>query len=113
VTQELRCSKGGFLDYANFEARILEPIRQKLGIPKLNFQILRRSYATRAFGEHKGTLKDIQKRLRHSRPDTTLENYVKDIPDSVYAMVDSMYEQIAGPDVAELLAKAPAAGAMQ
>jgi integrase len=106
-------SKGGFLDYENFDARVLQPIREKLAIPKLNFQILRRSYATRAIGERKGTLKDVQKQLRHSRPDTTLENYVKDIPESVYAMVDSMYGEIAGPDMTELLAKAPAAGGTQ
>jgi len=103
-------SKGGFLDYENFSARVLEPIREKLGLEKLNFQILRRTYATRAVGDRKGTLKDVQKQLRHSRPDTTLENYVKDIPGSVYAMVDSMYEQIAGPDP---LAKAPASGGVQ
>jgi hypothetical protein len=36
-------SKGGFLDYENFEARSLEPIRERLGLPKLNFQILRRT----------------------------------------------------------------------
>jgi len=87
-------SKGGFLDYENFGARVIEPIRKKLGLEKLNFQILRRSYATRAVGERKGSLKDVQKQLRHSRPDTTLENYVKEIPDSVYAMADSMYEKI-------------------
>jgi hypothetical protein len=73
---------------------VLDPIRQQLGLEKLNFQILRRTYATRAIGERKGTLKDVQKQLRHARPDTTLENYVKDIPESVYAMTDSMYEMI-------------------
>lgn len=106
-------SKGGFLDYENFEARVLDPIRQKLALPKLNFQILRRSYATLAVGERIGTLKDVQKQLRHSRPDTTLENYVKEIPESVYAMTDSMYEQMTGPDMAVLLAKAPATGGTQ
>jgi integrase len=89
-------SKGGFVDYENFSARVLEPIREKLGLSKLNFQMLRRSYATLAVGERKGTLKDVQKQLRHARPDTTLENYVKEIPESVYAMADSMYERIAG-----------------
>jgi integrase len=97
-------SKGGFLDYENFEARVLDPIRQKLGLEKLNFQILRRTYATRAVGERMGTVKDVQKQLRHARPDTTLENYVKDIPESVYAMTDSMYEMISPPVTAELLA---------
>jgi integrase len=106
-------SKGGVLDYENFEARVLEPIREKLGLFKLNFQILRRSYATRAVGERKGTLKDVQKQLRHSRPDTTLENYVKEIPDSVYAMVDSMYEEIAGPDLAEMFRTMAATGGTQ
>ena len=106
-------SKGGFLDYENFGARVLKPIRAKLGLSKLNFQILRRSYATRAVGEKQGTLKDVQKQLRHKRPDTTLENYVKDIPESVYAMTDSMYEKIAGPDLAELLANAQPVGGKQ
>jgi integrase len=106
-------SKGGFLDYENFSGRVLEPIRLKLGLQKLNFQILRRSYATRAVGERKGTLKDVQKQLRHSRPDMTLENYVKDIPESVYAMSDSMYEKMAGPDPAELLAQMTVKGGMQ
>ena len=55
-------------------------------------------------GERKGTLKDVQKQLRHARPDTTLENYVKEIPDSVYLMVDAMYERIAGLDRPQLLA---------
>jgi integrase len=100
-------SKGGFLDYENFEARILDPIRKKLGLEKLNFQILRRTYATRAVGERRGTLKDVQKQLRHARPDTTLENYVKDIPESVYIMTDGMYEMISPTVTVEALAELP------
>ncbi len=68
-----------------FAARVLDPIRQELGLEKLNVQILRRSCATRAIGERQGMLKDVQKQLRHTRPDTTLESYGKDIPESVYA----------------------------
>jgi integrase len=97
-------SKGGVFDYENFEARVLDPIREKLGLAKLNFQILRRTYATRAYGEHKGTLKDVQKQLRHTRPDTTLESYIKEIPESVFSMADAMYEKIAGPAEPEILA---------
>jgi hypothetical protein len=78
-------------------------------LPKLNFQILRRTFATLAVGERKGTLKDVQKQLRHARPDTTLENYVKEIPDSVYRMVDAMYEGIAGSEGA-LAAVSPVGG---
>jgi integrase len=97
-------SQGGFLDYENFEARVLDPIRQKLGLAKLNFQILRRTFATLAVGERRGTVRDVQQLLRHSRPDTSLENYVKNLPESVYAMVDDMYEQITGSATADLAA---------
>jgi integrase len=106
-------SQGGFMDYENFEARVLGPIRIKLGLERLNFQILRRSYATLAVGERKGTTRDVQTMLRHSRPDTTLENYVKDVPESVYAMSDAMYEQIAGPDEKQSLVTIPTAGGVQ
>jgi integrase len=102
-------SQGGFMDYENFEARVLDPIRVKLELPKLSFQILRRTFATLAVGERKGTLKDVQKQLRHARPDTTLENYVKEIPDSVYRVVDAMYEGIAGSEEV-LVAVSPLGG---
>jgi hypothetical protein len=101
---------GGFMDYENFEARVLEPIRIQLGLGKLNFQILRRTFATLAYGERKGTLKDVQTLLRHTRPDTTLLNYVKEIPDSVFGMVDAMYEGISRTDEKQLLAASPTLG---
>jgi integrase len=106
-------AKGGFLDYENFEARVLAPIRAKLGLGRLNFQILRRSYATLAVGERKGTTRDVQTMLWHPRPDTTLENYVKDVPESVYAMSDAMYEQMAGPVEKEAFASLPSAPGVQ
>jgi integrase len=106
-------SQGGFLDYENFEARVLDPIRVQLGLPKLNFQILRRTFATLAVGERKGSLKDVQTQLRHTRPDITLQNYVKEIPDSVYVMVDSMYDGITRPDEKQILAAAPVTGGVQ
>ncbi len=108
-------SKGGFLDYENFEARVLEPIREKLQLPKLNFQILRRTYASRAVGEGLGTVKDVQMQLRHTRASTTLENYVKSIPESVNAMTDDMYDQMTGqPATAAVdLAEMPTKGGTQ
>jgi len=106
-------SQGGHMDYENFEARVLDPIRVKIGLDKLNFQVLRRTFATLAVGERKGTLKDVQKQLRHARPDHTLENYVKEIPDSVYLMVDAMYEGIEGLQQNKNLAAASAVGAVQ
>ena len=55
-------------------------------------------------------LETLQKQLRLTRPDTTLEDYVKDIPESVYAMTDSMYEMISLSVTAELLAQMPVRG---
>ena len=87
--------QGGALCYENFSKRVLALIAIKLGLPKLTFQVLRRSYATRAVAEQKGSLKDVQAQLRHSRPDTTLQNYVKEVPESVFASVNRMYDSIA------------------
>jgi len=39
----------------------------KLGLPKLNFQVLRRTMATLA--QKKGSVKDIQAHLRHAKAD--------------------------------------------
>jgi hypothetical protein len=39
---------GGFLDPANFRYRVLKPLREALELPTLNFQVIRRTIATRA-----------------------------------------------------------------
>jgi integrase len=87
-------SRGGFISKDNYLNRVLYPVRDRLKLKKLNFQVLRRTFATRAYGEHKGTLKDVQKHLRHSKPSTSLENYIKEVPDSVFQMVDAMYDEM-------------------
>ena len=76
-------------------------------IRPLTLQLQSSASATRAVGERRGTLKDVQQQLRHARPNTTLENYVKEIPESVYTMTDSMYEMISPPVTVEALAKLP------
>lgn len=91
-------TEGGFIHKDNYLNRVLYPVRDRLKLKRLNFQILRRTFATRAYGEHKGTLKDVQKHLRHSKPSVSLEHYIKHIPDSVFDMVELMYhEMIAEP----------------
>jgi integrase len=65
---------------------------EKLGLPKLNFQVLRRTMATLAQG--KGWVKDIQTHLRHSKADTTANEYMQELPESVGRMVESMYEEL-------------------
>jgi integrase len=41
-------SRGGFMDTGNYRNRVLNPLAERLEIPKLNFQILRRTMATQA-----------------------------------------------------------------
>jgi integrase len=83
---------GGFMDTGNYRNRILIPLAEKLGLPKLNFQVLRRTMATLAQG--KGSVKDIQAHLRHSKADTTANEYMQELPESVARMVESMYEEL-------------------
>ena len=55
-------SESGFMDTGNYRNRILAPLAETLGLPKLNFQVLRRTIATLA--QKKGSVKDIQAHLR-------------------------------------------------
>ena len=41
---------GGFINATNYRNRVLKPLTDSLGIPKLNFQVIRRTIATRALG---------------------------------------------------------------
>lgn len=83
---------GGFLDTSNYRNRILKPLADDLNIPKLNFQVLRRTMATRA--QNLGSVKDIQSHLRHSRADTTANEYMQELPESVQQMVGSVYAML-------------------
>lgn len=83
---------GGFMDTANYRTRVLQPIADDLEIPKLNFQILRRTIATRA--QKLGSVKDIQSHLRHSRADTTANEYMQELPESVQQMVGTVYAML-------------------
>jgi len=81
---------GGFLDTSNYRSRVLKPFAESLEIPKLNFQVIRRTIATRA--QSLGSVKDIQSHLRHSRADTTANEYMQGLPESVQQMVGTVYE---------------------
>lgn len=83
---------GGFMDTSNYRSRILKPLADGLGIPKLNFQVLRRTMATRA--QNLGSVKDIQSHLRHSRADTTANEYMQELLESVQRMVGTVYEML-------------------
>jgi len=83
---------GGFMDADNYRFRVLKPLAESLGIPKLNFQVMRRTMATQA--QRMGSVKDIQAHLRHSRPDTTAHEYMQELPESVQEMVGSVYAML-------------------
>ncbi len=83
---------GGFMSTENYRSRVLKPITQDVGIPKLNFQILRRTIATQA--QNLGSVKDIQSHQRHSRADTTANEYMQALPESVRQMVGSVYAML-------------------
>jgi len=85
---------GGMMDTANYRSRVLTPLAKKLVIPKLNFQVIRRTIATRA--QKLGSIKDIQALLRHTTSDTAANEYVQELPESVQLMVESVYKQLKG-----------------
>jgi hypothetical protein len=63
-----------------------------LGLPKLTFQVIRRSIATLA--QRKGTIKDVQGLLRHSRTATTTDVYMQELPEGVAATVNAINSEL-------------------
>ena len=56
--------------------------------------MIRRTIATRA--QSLGSVKDIQSHLRHSRADTTANEYMQELPESVQQMVGTVYAMLTG-----------------
>ena len=83
---------GGFLDTDNFRKRVLYKLARNLELPKLTFQVIRRTIATLA--QKKGTVKDVQGVMRHSRTTTTTDVYMQEIPESVRATVNSINAEL-------------------
>jgi integrase len=83
---------GGFMDPSNYRKRVLQKLAQELGLPKLTFQVIRRTIATLA--QKKGTVKDVQAILRHTRAGTTTDVYMQEIAESVRATVNSIHAEL-------------------
>jgi integrase len=88
----LRTKWGGFLDTDNFRKRVLHKLARDLKLPKLTFQVIRRTIATLA--QKKGTVKDVQGLMRHSRTATTADVYMQEIPESVQSTVNSIHMEL-------------------
>ncbi|WP_263383045.1 site-specific integrase [Granulicella arctica] len=67
---------GSFMDPSNYRKRVLHKLATELGLPKLTFQVIRRTIATLA--QKKGTVKDVQGMMRHSHVATTTDVYAGD-----------------------------------
>jgi integrase len=78
-------STGTVMNAHNFRNRVLVPLSEKLGLPTITFQVLRRSHATR----NQDRSKDVQSHLGHKSIVTTLGIYTQEIPTSVAAMVQA------------------------
>jgi integrase len=86
--------KGSPLDTHNYLQRVLKPAAEKIGIPDLTFQSLRRSFATHVHSV--GTVKDAQTQLRHASASTTMDVYTQAIPSSVRAAVEALDAKLCG-----------------
>jgi len=85
---------GSFMDPSNYRKRVLHKLAEDLGLPKLNFQVIRRTIATLA--QRKGTVKDVQGVMRHTRVATTTDIYMQEIAEGVRATVDSIHDELDG-----------------
>jgi hypothetical protein len=63
-------------------------------LPKLTFQVIRRTIATLA--KDKGHVKDIQGVLRHSRVATTTDVYMQTMEEGVRSTVNSIHDELMG-----------------
>jgi integrase len=88
--------RNGFIRTDNYRARVLKKLAWELGLPKLNFQVLRRTMATLA--QTKGGVKDVQGVLGHSRADTTVNVYMQPIEAGVKQTLDAIYAELTKPE---------------
>jgi integrase len=77
----------------NWLRRRIKPIaaRLKISVP-VNFQVLRRTFATNAQGF--GTPKDVQTHLRHTDIATTMDVYTQALPESVRKLVNAVARDV-------------------
>jgi len=70
----------------------MKRLGKELGLKKLNFQVLRRTIATLA--QTKGSVKDVQGVLGHSKPDITANVYMQQIESGVRQTLDAIYSEL-------------------
>jgi len=83
---------GNFIDTDSYRKRVLHKLARDLKLPKLPFQVIRRTIATLA--QKKGTVKDVHGLMRHSRTATTTDVYMQEIPESAQSTVNSIHLEL-------------------
>lgn len=83
---------GGPMDSSNYRHRVLHKLAKELDLPKLTFQVIRRTIAT--LGKTKGHVKDIQGIMRHSKASTTTDVYMQSLEPEVRSAINSIYEEL-------------------
>jgi integrase len=89
--------KNSFIRTDNYRARVLKKLAENLELPKLNFQVLRRTIATLA--QTKGGVKDVQGVLGHSKVDTTVNVYMQPIEAGVKQTLEAIYAELTTPEM--------------
>jgi integrase len=72
---------GNPMERDNCHHRVFKTLAKNAGIPKLNFQILRRTVATHL--QWLGSPHDIAGVMRHTKPNTAAEHYIQVVDESV------------------------------
>jgi integrase len=73
----------------NILTRHIKPAAKKIGLPWINWLVLRRSFGM-WLKLAKADVKDAQALMRHSRASTTLDIYQQFIPESERQVVDRL-----------------------
>ena len=86
-------STGRPLGLRNWDRDVLQPAAQRAGIPCVNYQALRRTFATLAH-EVGIPLKVAQAQLRHSSLNTTTNVYTQVLPESHRAEIERFFARL-------------------
>jgi integrase len=87
-------STGTAFSVGNYLKRYLKPLAERAGVPGVTHQAFRRTSSTHM--QSHATVKDMQRHLRHTDPQTTLKHYAKVIPASLRSAVAALDAQITG-----------------
>ena len=82
-------AKGAPMRDNNILVRHIKPTARALGIPWVNWQVLRRSFAMK-LKKNGADVKDAQGQMRHSRASTTMDIYMQFVPESQKRVVDRL-----------------------